>query len=183
MARDAYAPVLEVLAGDAGGLAAGVEERTRRDGVTFGAAEDGLLALDPVPRLIDATEWQRVVRGVTQRADALERFLEDVYGEREIVAAAESPSASSRARSTTSPRCARLQPPWISVIGFDSFAGPMGVCGCSRTRSGCRRGSPTRAAAREISPTCFRSSAASDEIAAGFSRLGGALRVGSPTGR
>jgi uncharacterized circularly permuted ATP-grasp superfamily protein len=183
VARDAYAPVLEALAGDAGGLAAGVEELTRSEGVTFGAAEDGLLALDPVPRLIDATEWQRVVRGVKQRADALERFLEDVYGEREIVAAAGVPERVISGSEHFEPAMRGARPPglWISVIGFDVVRGADRRLRVLEDQIRMPSGIAYAAAAREIVSDVLPVEAPPrDEIAAGFSWLGGALRATAP---
>jgi uncharacterized circularly permuted ATP-grasp superfamily protein len=50
-------------------------------GVTFDfAGEERPFPLDLIPRVIDAAEWDLVVRGVRQRVLALEAFLADVYG-------------------------------------------------------------------------------------------------------
>ena len=51
-------------------------------GVTFDfAGEERPFPLDLIPRVIDAAEWDLVVRGVRQRVLTLEAFLADVYGE------------------------------------------------------------------------------------------------------
>src|ERR1700734_1103425 len=50
-------------------------------GVTYDfAGEERPFPLDLIPRVIDATEWDLVSRGVRQRVLALECFLADVYG-------------------------------------------------------------------------------------------------------
>jgi uncharacterized circularly permuted ATP-grasp superfamily protein len=50
-------------------------------GVTFDfAGEERPFPLDLIPRVIDAAEWDLVVRGVRQRVLVLEAFLADVYG-------------------------------------------------------------------------------------------------------
>ncbi|SDY80455.1 carboxylate--amine ligase/circularly permuted type 2 ATP-grasp protein [Herbiconiux ginsengi] len=56
-------------------------------GMTVGSASGGQrdFEVDLVPRVITAHEWVRIVDGVTQRARALEAFLNDVYGEQRIV--------------------------------------------------------------------------------------------------
>lgn len=61
-------------------------DRSLRDrGVTFAhSGEEVPFPLDPVPRLIDALEWESIERGVTQRVRALEAFLHDVYGLGEV---------------------------------------------------------------------------------------------------
>ncbi|HEV2642917.1 MAG TPA: circularly permuted type 2 ATP-grasp protein, partial [Candidatus Elarobacter sp.] len=43
--------------------------------------------LDLVPRVISATEWGMIEKGVAQRVRALERFLDDVYGPGDIMRA------------------------------------------------------------------------------------------------
>ncbi|MFI7481875.1 circularly permuted type 2 ATP-grasp protein [Kocuria sp. M1R5S2] len=56
-------------------------------GVTFDfAGEERPFPLDIVPRVITAAEWNVIERGVVQRVQALERFLDDVYGEQRVVA-------------------------------------------------------------------------------------------------
>jgi uncharacterized circularly permuted ATP-grasp superfamily protein len=60
-------------------------------GITFDATgEDGPVKdrpfpLDLVPRILPAEEWSTIKRGLAQRIRALNRFVDDVYHEREIV--------------------------------------------------------------------------------------------------
>src|SRR5207237_7439970 len=50
-------------------------------GVTFAmGGEERPFPLDLVPRVIMASEWDAVTRGVAQRVRTLEAFLADVYG-------------------------------------------------------------------------------------------------------
>ncbi|MFY0409326.1 circularly permuted type 2 ATP-grasp protein [Solicola sp. PLA-1-18] len=54
-------------------------------GVTFGVeGEERPFPLDIVPRLIEADAWRTVDVGVRQRVNALEKFLDDVYGAGEV---------------------------------------------------------------------------------------------------
>nr|WP_161895546.1 circularly permuted type 2 ATP-grasp protein [Gordonia spumicola] len=56
-------------------------------GITFSlSGTERPLPLDPIPRIIDAVEWAMIEKGVAQRVTALERFLDDVYGEQAILA-------------------------------------------------------------------------------------------------
>jgi uncharacterized circularly permuted ATP-grasp superfamily protein len=56
-------------------------------GVTFDhAGEERPFALDLIPRIIDALEWDRISLGVRQRVLALEAFLADVYGPGQVFA-------------------------------------------------------------------------------------------------
>ena len=65
------------------------EELTTR-GVTFrasGTDQHLVFPIDPVPRIIDHTTWSTLAAGVEQRMLAINAFLNDIYGEREIVRA------------------------------------------------------------------------------------------------
>jgi uncharacterized circularly permuted ATP-grasp superfamily protein len=54
-------------------------------GVTFAyAGEERPFPLDLIPRVLDATEWDVITRGVRQRVRALEAFLDDVYGDGQV---------------------------------------------------------------------------------------------------
>ena len=62
-----------------------------QQGITFevtgadgAAATDRPFPLDLVPRIIPATEWRQIKRGVAQRIRALNAFVDDVYHGREI---------------------------------------------------------------------------------------------------
>ena len=60
-------------------------------GITFdatgpdGQTRDRPFPLDLIPRIISAAEWDFISNGVQQRVQALNRFVADVYGEREII--------------------------------------------------------------------------------------------------
>jgi uncharacterized circularly permuted ATP-grasp superfamily protein len=60
-------------------------------GITFdatgddGPVKDRPFPLDLVPRILPAEEWGTIKRGLAQRIRALNRFVDDVYHEREIV--------------------------------------------------------------------------------------------------
>ncbi len=64
----------------------------RRMGITFAVygeqtGVERLIPFDPIPRIIANAEWKRLNAGICQRVKALNRFLEDVYGERDILKA------------------------------------------------------------------------------------------------
>lgn len=68
--------------------AAAVQAALDERGVGFGAAsEHSRFLVDPVPRVIEADEWDLLRRGLAQRGRALAAFVADVYGERAICAA------------------------------------------------------------------------------------------------
>jgi uncharacterized circularly permuted ATP-grasp superfamily protein len=62
----------------------------RNQGVTFTVYSDKagiekVFPFDPIPRLIAATEWERIERGLVQRTEALNLFLRDIYGDQNIL--------------------------------------------------------------------------------------------------
>src|SRR6187551_3478986 len=62
----------------------------RENGVTYnfyGAPQGSSRPweLDPIPLLISLREWQRLTRGLIQRATLLNRVLADLYGPRELL--------------------------------------------------------------------------------------------------
>jgi len=60
---------------------------TFRDrGVTYSyAGTEAPFPLDPIPRVIDATEWELIEQGIIQRIRALEAFLADLFANQEIL--------------------------------------------------------------------------------------------------
>ena len=55
-------------------------------GITFSlSGQERPFPLDLVPRVISAAEWSRLERGITQRVKALELYLDDIYGDQEIL--------------------------------------------------------------------------------------------------
>ena len=47
--------------------------------------EERIIPVDCVPRVLSGAEWRHLETGLTQRLQALNRFLEDVYGEARII--------------------------------------------------------------------------------------------------
>ncbi|HEU4462415.1 MAG TPA: circularly permuted type 2 ATP-grasp protein [Solirubrobacterales bacterium] len=81
--RPLYAGLLEELGrDDLVQLSRRVEAQVEARGLTFGEGEP--IAVDPVPRLIGAAEWERLEAGLLQRARALNAFIVDAYGSQRI---------------------------------------------------------------------------------------------------
>ena len=64
----------------------------RRIGITFAVygeadATERLIPFDVIPRIMSADEWRRLEKGLTQRVNALNMFIKDVYGTRDILRA------------------------------------------------------------------------------------------------
>jgi uncharacterized circularly permuted ATP-grasp superfamily protein len=79
----------ELAPSDASDLDARAEALSRAfsdQGITFSlSGQERPFPLDQVPRVISAAEWTRLERGITQRVKALECYLDDVYGDQEIL--------------------------------------------------------------------------------------------------
>ncbi len=91
-ARPHYGWMFRVLdrLGPRGMMAAESALRTEQQarGVTFRIGDgepDRLFPLDLVPRIVTAEDWATLTAGLTQRVRALEAFLRDVYGARNII--------------------------------------------------------------------------------------------------
>ena len=94
--RDAYARVKRWLDGAPPDYLqtrrAQAELFFRRIGITFAVygdaqADERLIPFDIVPRVLSRREWTRLERGLIQRVAALNDFLADLYGQREILRA------------------------------------------------------------------------------------------------
>src|SRR5690242_1364287 len=64
----------------------------RRIGITFAVygeadAQERLIPFDVIPRIMAANEWRLLEKGLTQRVNALNAFIKDIYGAREILRA------------------------------------------------------------------------------------------------
>jgi uncharacterized circularly permuted ATP-grasp superfamily protein len=62
----------------------------RRSGITFAVygerdAEERIIPFDIIPRILTATEWDRLAKGLEQRVRALNAFLCDIYGPQDIL--------------------------------------------------------------------------------------------------
>lgn len=81
--RPLYAGLLEELGRqDLAQLRGRVEARVTSHGLSFGEGKP--ITVDPLPRLIEAGEWESLEAGLRQRARALNAFLADAYGSQQI---------------------------------------------------------------------------------------------------
>ena len=136
--RPGYTAIVEALApGGIDGLrvtAADLDRRRVEEGICFIAEIDGVptaqpFPLDPIPRVIGPADWAAIRAGLTQRARALNAFLDDVYGPMRIVRDGIIPAAVVRDCPGLLPAAADLAPgdrPRATVIGFDLLHAPTG---------------------------------------------------------
>src|SRR3954462_7888422 len=128
--RAGYDEILEAVdSGHCGDLADRVAGAISRMGACFGSCEDGgEFPVCPIPRLIALSEWQQIERGLAQRARAINAFITDVYGDREIVSAGLIASHVLAGADYYEPAVVGLEPPGghAPVIGFDLVRGADG---------------------------------------------------------
>jgi len=68
------------------------EATFRQLGITFAVygdsdASERIIPFDIVPRVFLASEWERLSEGLIQRVEAINAFLDDIYGARRILGA------------------------------------------------------------------------------------------------
>jgi uncharacterized circularly permuted ATP-grasp superfamily protein len=99
----------------------------RRIGITFNVygaqeAEERLIPFDMVPRIITASEWRRLTRGIEQRVRALNAFLHDLYHRQEIIRAGRVPEHLFRDNPAWLPHMVGFTPPggiYTHIVGID----------------------------------------------------------------
>jgi uncharacterized circularly permuted ATP-grasp superfamily protein len=101
--------------------------RAAVEGVTFGSLGDERFHLDPVPRVIDAAEWEALAAGLAQRVRALDAWCADAYGARRIVADGVVPARVIETTETYEPGLAGVELPlWVGIAGLDVVRGADG---------------------------------------------------------
>jgi uncharacterized circularly permuted ATP-grasp superfamily protein len=96
-------------------------------GITFtvyteGQNIDRAWPFDVIPRTIEAAEWARVEQGLVQRLTALNRFIDDLYHERRIIADGVVPDDIIATSANFLPACVGANPPygvWANICGTD----------------------------------------------------------------
>ena len=99
----------------------------RRSGITFAvygdaAASERLIPFDLIPRILAASEWRFLQRGIEQRVRALNTFLYDIYHRQEIVRAGRIPAEMVTGNSAFLPEMMGFDPPrnvYAHIIGTD----------------------------------------------------------------
>jgi uncharacterized circularly permuted ATP-grasp superfamily protein len=183
--RPHYVPLLEALDGqDLQELRERVAARVAASGLTFGAGEP--IAVDPVPRLLAAEEWERLRAGLLQRARALNAFLLDAYGPQRIFDAGVVPQRLLDTSDGYAPAMQGLLDPEVppaTVAGLDLVRGRDGELRVLEDNLRMPSGATYALAVRDI---------VEPEIAAPLlpraqgdylERLGAALRAVAPEGR
>jgi uncharacterized circularly permuted ATP-grasp superfamily protein len=133
--RSAYRRLYESLAPSApaelGARAEALDRALVDQGITFSlSGQERPFPLDLIPRVITASEWQRLERGIVQRVRALEAFLADVYGDQQIIRDGVLPKRLITSCEHFHRQAARLVPPngvRVHVAGIDLVRDEDGV--------------------------------------------------------
>jgi uncharacterized circularly permuted ATP-grasp superfamily protein len=96
-------------------------------GITFNVYSDGagverVLPFDIIPRVVQASEWDTIERGLRQRIYALNLFLDDVYHDAKILKDGVVPRELVIGAPSYREQCAGLSPPrgiWCHITGTD----------------------------------------------------------------
>ena len=103
------------------------ESALMRMGITFNVygAQQGterIWPFDIIPRLVPASEWEWMERGLKQRIFALNLFLDDVYNDQKIINDGIIPREIVESAEGYRPICKGLKPPggvWCHITGTD----------------------------------------------------------------
>ncbi len=103
------------------------ETTFRQLGITFAVygendASERIIPFDIVPRIFLADEWARLSQGLIQRVEAINAFLDDIYGERRILAEGILPPELVLGNQQFRPEIAGIRPPhgiWAHICGID----------------------------------------------------------------
>jgi len=96
-------------------------------GISFTVYSDGenidrAWPFDIIPRLIDGAEWSVVERGLAQRLRALNRFIDDIYNDQQIIADGVFPAELLEDSANFRPECRGVHPKygvWAHISGSD----------------------------------------------------------------
>jgi len=103
------------------------EATFRQLGITFAVygdsdASERIIPFDIVPRIFLASEWARLSEGLVQRVEAINAFLDDIYGAQRILKDGVLPSDLILGNPQFRPEVAGIRPPhgiWAHICGID----------------------------------------------------------------
>ena len=180
--RPQYAEVLAAL-DDPAAVAAEVKRRLAARGVEFGAAPDGIFALDPVPRILTEAEWSELQTGIGQRLRALEAFVADVYGDGRVFEAGVLAREDVEASPHYEPAMRGAAPArWISFAGLDVVRCADGRFRVIEDQVRMAAGMAYAVAARDTLRDLLGAEPPQADVSLAFGELALALRDAAPAG-
>jgi uncharacterized circularly permuted ATP-grasp superfamily protein len=186
-ARPPYVTVIDALARqDLVELRERVRSNIDRIGLSFGPGVP--MVVDPVPRVIDAAEWEALEAGLLQRARALNAFLIDAYGDQRIFEEGIVPRRLLDTSQGYEPRMRGLLDPSVppaTVAGMDLIRDADGELLVLEDNLRMPSGATYAIAVREaVGPELGPAAATGLRKPDGYvARLGEAIRAAAPAGR
>ena len=129
--RDDWKRLQQTLTDLSGEELSAIQERVTRsfsnEGITFTVygddeADERIIPIDCVPRLLAEAEWRELESGLTQRLKALNLFLQDVYGESRVTRDGVIPEDMVRGCPQYRLEMRGFTPPqgtWVAICGTD----------------------------------------------------------------
>ena len=106
-----------------------------QQGITFNVYGDKkgtekIMPFDIIPRIVPGDEWEVLERGLKQRIEALNLFIDDIYNKQNILKDKIIPEELIRSSACYLKPCKGLKPPkgiWIHITGTDLIRDKDGV--------------------------------------------------------
>jgi uncharacterized circularly permuted ATP-grasp superfamily protein len=103
-------------------------------GITFNVYSENegterIMPVDIIPRIVDATEWEKIEKGLIQRITALNLFLNDIYSDQKIIKDGIIPAEVINSSKDFLKPCIGIKPPkniYIHITGTDLIRGADG---------------------------------------------------------
>jgi uncharacterized circularly permuted ATP-grasp superfamily protein len=180
--RPPYVDVLDALARqDLVVLRERVRSNAASLGLSFGPGQP--IAVDPVPRIIAAAEWDSLETGLAQRARALNAFLLDAYGGQRIFDAGVVPRRLLETSVGYEPKMQGLLDPAVppaTVAGLDLIRDERGVLRVLEDNLRMPSGASYSLAVREAVEAEIGAAVRPRDIAGYVAALGAAIRAAGP---
>ena len=118
-----------------------INRELSRNGVRFGIYKNGeyhdrLFPYDPIPRIIESDEFDRMEAGLKQRVNALNAYLRDIYSDKQAIKDGIVPEEYVYTSAGYFPQVNGVTPPggvFAHIAGEDLVQGQDGQCGCWKT--------------------------------------------------
>ena len=153
--RPGVGPLIEriesLAKGDLSRRQRAAERNLKQMGITFNVygesqSQEHILPFDLVPRLVSAEDWEWIERGLRQRIQALNLFIDDIYHEQKIVQDKVIPRQIIESAAGFRTPCMGLDPPaasGVTSLGRTSFVTLTANFTFSKTTCAFLRGFPT----------------------------------------
>ena len=187
----------EAVLGELEELHKSLTRKIEDNGVTYNLYSDALegagrqsrpWSLDLLPMIMDQSEWVQIERGITQRAELLNRVLADVYGPQELIRNGKLPTALVQGHPGYLRPAHGVVPrgkTFLHIAAFDLARGPDGnwwvMSQRTQAPSGLGYALENRMIVSRLFPEAFRALTV-EKLAASYKALVASLMAHSPAG-